>query len=765
MAVIYPSLANSWYAAGGGASWVNSNSVYSGVSGGVNYRSCVQINVGDFDGTSSHLIVSFTCNGTSSVAGLYGVLSTNGNIATNCVVSDNYYGSYTNGPHASYLGSGASGYIAESDTYSDAACTALQGSYNQGSGYTCYMKFSSANIRPNTTYYLYLMRYIKSGDSTTSGWSTGYRTSMGATLTYTQNTYYIDVNTYINGGGSTTNANITYNVNINGSRVASGVTDYYTAWPKGTTWSIANASCSGYTCTNSTNTSGTLGTNAVASQWSFSSLHTLTLNPNGGSFSDGGTSAKALSPNLIYGHGNWWDISGHPVAKTGHTFKGWYTATSGGTKVYNADGSCVTGTSYWNSSQQYTQAADLTVYAQYDPNTWTVSYNANGGSSTPADQTKTYGVALTLRGAISRPNATKTITTTFSGNGGTPAAPTVTSTASLEYSFAGWKATNGTVYSAGGSYTANEGTTLTAQWNSGNWEGEEIWLPNAFRDGYTFTGWYTAATGGSRVTSLSPTANTTLYAHWSVNSHNVTLYDTSRDIVITTYNDINFGETITLPSPSSLPVLYNYYADGFIDLVKDSSEGVIPVSTVFGVLSEEHVPDHYIDECFGDSYTGSYTLNVDSDIILELYYRYDGIDVFECTIPEASDLPNELGRSVAYISKYADNTLSFMPDKITPTSYIKVPFVYGMDHSGENFGTYIINYQPEIGARTWIKQNGTYQLATTLIRDNASYSHNNGYLIKYDGKWMSIEEYLSIVQSGTSEAILDSGLLDSIILA
>jgi hypothetical protein len=211
--------------------------------------------------------------------------------------------------------------------------------------------------------------------------------------------------------------------------------------------------------------------------------------------------------------------------------------------------------------------------------------------------------------------------------------------------------------------------------------------------------------------------------------------------------------------------MYRQYDSGWIDIVTDTPEGVIFVTSIAGPLSEEFRPSHYEDEYVGDTYTNSYTLDVDSDVTLVLQYRYDSIDIFECTLPEASALSNELGRSVAYISKYMDDVPSFMPDKITPTSYIKIPFEYGIEHSGCYFGTYIINYQPEIGARTWIKQNGTYQLATTLIKDNASYNHNDGYLINYDGRWMTIEEYLSIVQSGTSEAILDSGLLDSIILA
>lgn len=45
-------------------------------------------------------------------------------------------------------------------------------------------------------------------------------------------------------------------------------------------------------------------------------------------------------------------------------------------------------------------------------------------------------------------------------------------------------------------------------------EGTTISLPTPTRDGYKFLGWYTEATGGNKVTSLTVTKNVTLYAHW-----------------------------------------------------------------------------------------------------------------------------------------------------------------------------------------------------------------------------------------------------------
>lgn len=45
-------------------------------------------------------------------------------------------------------------------------------------------------------------------------------------------------------------------------------------------------------------------------------------------------------------------------------------------------------------------------------------------------------------------------------------------------------------------------------------------LPTATKDGYTLDGWYTAASGGQKITEdtiITTTSNITLYAHWSAN--------------------------------------------------------------------------------------------------------------------------------------------------------------------------------------------------------------------------------------------------------
>jgi hypothetical protein len=68
--------------------------------------------------------------------------------------------------------------------------------------------------------------------------------------------------------------------------------------------------------------------------------------------------------------------------------------------------------------------------------TYTVSYNANGGSSTPSNQTKTYGSNLTLASAISRNSTTANgYTVNFNANGGSVSPTSKTATDTTFYSF------------------------------------------------------------------------------------------------------------------------------------------------------------------------------------------------------------------------------------------------------------------------------------------------------------------------------------------
>lgn len=185
-------------------------------------------------------------------------------------------------------------------------------------------------------------------------------------------------------------------------------------------------------------------------------------------------------------------------SKTGHSVDGWWANSSGTGTKYTAGGSF--------SNLSTTDGATISRYAKSTPNTYTVQYNANGGTGAPSAQTKTYGVDLTL----SSTKPTKSFQLTYDARSGTLPSGT-TNPVTKNCTFNNWKATDGTTYSSGGTYKKNEGTTLTAQWTNPTLGT----LPTPTRTNYRFLGWYTSATGGSAVTSSTTMSeDRIIYAHW-----------------------------------------------------------------------------------------------------------------------------------------------------------------------------------------------------------------------------------------------------------
>ena len=73
------------------------------------------------------------------------------------------------------------------------------------------------------------------------------------------------------------------------------------------------------------------------------------------------------------------------------------------------------------------------------------------------------------------------------------------------------------------------------------------------RTGYTFSGWYTAKTGGKKVTATTvcyATANYTLYARWTPKTYTVTLNPNGGSCTVGS-KTVTYGQTYgTLPTPT-----------------------------------------------------------------------------------------------------------------------------------------------------------------------------------------------------------------------
>ena len=217
--------------------------------------------------------------------------------------------------------------------------------------------------------------------------------------------------------------------------------------------------------------------------------------------------------------------------RTGYTFTGWYTAPVGGTKISDAT---------------TVPANNVTYYAHWTTNTYTITYNLNGGTANGPTSFNVGTETITL------PTPTKNgyTFTGWTGSNGTTPQKTVTipkgSTGNKSYT-ANWTATNYTI-----TYNLNGGA-ITGQPTSYNIESNEITLPTPTRTGYTFTGW-TGSNGTTPQTTVKiakgSTGNKTYTANWTATNYTIT-YNLNGGTITgqpTSYN-IESNE-ITLPTPT-----------------------------------------------------------------------------------------------------------------------------------------------------------------------------------------------------------------------
>jgi len=150
--------------------------------------------------------------------------------------------------------------------------------------------------------------------------------------------------------------------------------------------------------------------------------YTVYLNPNGGIYNNT-TSNTTIT--MTYETSNNNDI-GVPT-RDGYTFKGWYDTASGGTQVYGPTGKNNETLTFWTAAYPngtWKAAKNYTFYAQWIPNTYTVTADANGG--TIASTTGWTGTGNT---------STKSVT--YDSTYGTLPTPTRTG-----YTFQGWNGKN-----------------------------------------------------------------------------------------------------------------------------------------------------------------------------------------------------------------------------------------------------------------------------------------------------------------------------------
>ncbi len=187
--------------------------------------------------------------------------------------------------------------------------------------------------------------------------------------------------------------------------------------------------------------------------------------------------------------------------RRGYTFGGWYTTSAFTTQV--------------KSSTTVTTTRDHTLYAKWTANTYTVTLDANGGTVTPATLSVVYDGKYGDGYNDSLPSA-KRDGCTFTGwytakIGGLKVEPFHLISKAYDHTiYACWTPNTYTVTLIGG---GGKGTSLASYTYGVETELPTDWTKQCAK----FDGWYTAQTGGERVTRISTTTlgDQSYYARWS----------------------------------------------------------------------------------------------------------------------------------------------------------------------------------------------------------------------------------------------------------
>lgn len=276
---------------------------------------------------------------------------------------------------------------------------------------------------------------------------------------------------------------------------------------KGDQYYISSPRVTGYTPNKFSVTGYFPGNDISDTVYYYENTYTISYNANGGSGAPSSQTKAHFTPLTL---------STQQPRRTGYTFLGWSTSASATTASYRPGAT-------------FSANGNTTLYAVWSTKTYSITFNANGGSGGPTSQTKYHGIKLLLSSieptrsgytflgwgvgssstsptyqpgdwynsnvsrtlyAVWQKNAPTSYTVSYDANGGSgaPSSQTKTKDATLTlssakptrsgYTFLGWATSSSATsasYQPGGSYTANASVTLYAVWSCNHASTKTVW--------------------------------------------------------------------------------------------------------------------------------------------------------------------------------------------------------------------------------------------------------------------------------------------------
>lgn len=487
-------------------------------------------------------------------------------------------------------------------------------------------------------------------------------------------------------------------------------------------------------------------THTLYAHWT-AKKYTVTFNANGGTTK---TKSKKVTYKKTYG-------TLPTPTRSGYTFTGWYTKKSGGSKR--------------TKSSKVTSTKNHTLYAHWTAKKYKVTFNANGGTTKTKSKTVTYGSAYSTLPTPTRTNYT------FSGwyttkTGGTKKTKTTkVTTAKAHTLYAHWtgKASKVTFNANGGSVSQSLMTVYYAS--------KYGTLPTPVRTGYTFSGWYTAKTSGSKIsatTKVSIIKAQTLYAHWTENTYNIRFDGNGNTngsmnpmsgikytvAVALTPNQFELGDC-TFKGWSTSKYGSVVYADG--DVVKGLTSVKGDTITLYAVWDGKTSDESLYEDAYNDflnsiggwsKFSTAAALLADEDqegsIIPGLRYTNFGSGITGSTmmIPQGTCIAEEYQLISAYDDNDAYNSVIYVKDKDSKDYLTTIVLNNNKSHVGAlsyDSDRQVVYIADSSKKRVWTlslssirtavaSKRDAYTMTLNQSSDSFAVSTNPSFLTYYKGK-------------------------------
>ena len=336
--------------------------------------------------------------------------------------------------------------------------------------------------------------------------------------------------------------------------------------------------------------------------------------------------------------------------QTGYSFVGWYTSSD------------FTGAPYAGGQEISMPAEHLNLYAKFEINEYSISFNSNGGS------------------------VVDTITQDYNSSVTAPSAPSKEG-----YTFAGWYSDKDLTKAYNFSTMPAENITLYAKWTVNQYTftfvtnggsavtsitqdyGTDIVAPTTTKTGYTFVAWYTDEELNDLYTFTTvPAENITLYAKWEVNSYTYKFYDEDGTTLLFE-TTLNYGSSYVIPS-NPTKATDNSYAYVFAGWVDSSTNEVVDVSSTIGASDKIYKASYtsktytvkWLDEDGGSviiSRLADGTEIVFTDYVEEIYNQMRALDIIGKAMDEAIEYSATNGASgstypITYVIGYLSGQIT-----------------------------------------------------------------------------------------------------------